>query len=329
MKATVYNISPYERPFFQAQDISGLTLFYKEERLTKDTVSLADGSEAVVIFTNDEASAEVLEALKNVGVKHVATRTMGMDHIDTEKAKELGIKVANVPDYSPYSVAEHSISLMLALNRKLVIANRKIRENDFRLNGLVGFDMHGKTVGILGAGDIGEVSAKILHGFGCKLLIYDIKENDELKEKYGARYVEIDKLCEQSDIISIHAPLTDDTHHLIDHDKINKMKKGVMIINVARGAICKTEALIEGLKSRKIGYLGMDVYEHEQGLFFEDHSSDIIQDDLFVRLTGFKNVLITAHQAFLTHEALKDNIQSTIRNLKAWADGEASENELE
>ncbi len=328
MKATVYNISPYEKPFFQARDIPGLTLFYKEEKLTKDTVSLAKGSEAVVIFTNDNASSEVLEALKDIEVKYIATRTMGVDHIDTEKAEELEIRVANVPDYSPYSVAEHSISLMLALNRKLVIANRKIRENDFRLNGLVGFDMHGKTVGILGAGDIGAVSAKILHGFGCKLLIYDVKENEELKEKYDARYVEIDELCKASDIISIHAPLTEETRYLINKDKIDKMKKGVMIINVARGAICKTEDLIEGLKIGKIGYLGMDVYEHEQELFFEDHSSDVIQDDLFVSLMGFKNVLITAHQAFLTHEALEENINATLSNLEAWANGEESENEL-
>lgn len=329
MEITVFSTTPYERPFLEAQNDNGFTINYQEESLNKETASLAQGSEAVVIFTNDHASAEVLEVLKGKGIKYVATRTMGVDHIDTEKAKELGIKVANVPHYSPFAVAEHSIGLMLALNRKLIIANRKVSDHDFRLNGLMGFDMNDKTVGILGAGEIGTVSAKILHGLGCKLLVYDIKENKELIEKYGAQYVTVDELCRNSDIITIHAPLTKETKHLINRDKINIMKKGVMIVNVARGAICKTEDLIEGLKNGQIGYLGLDVYEHEKDLFFEDHSSDIIKDDLFIRLQSFKNVLITAHQAFLTREALKEDIDATINNLKAWANGKKAENEVE
>lgn len=328
MEITVYSTSSYEKPYLQAACNKKHKVHYLKKGLSKQTASLTKGSEAVVIFTNDDASAEVLEVLKENGVKYLSTRSMGTDHIDTDKARELGIKVAHVPHYSPYSVAEHSIALMLALNRRLVIANRKIREQDFRLDGLVGFDMKGKTVGILGAGEIGAVSAGILRGFGCKILIYDLKENKELKNKYGAEYVDVDELCKKSDIISIHAPLTKETKHLIDKEQIGKMKKGVMLINVARGGIMKTEDVIEGLKSGQIGYLGMDVYEHEGDLFFQDHSTEGLQDDLFARLLTFKNVLITGHQAFLTKEALKDNMDTTFSNLNAWEEGKKAENEL-
>lgn len=328
MKTTVYNISSYEKPYLETANNGKFDLNYRKEKLSSKTVSMAKGSEAVVIFANDDASAEVLEALKEEGIKYIATRTMGVDHIDTNKAKKLGVKVANVPHYSPYSVAEHSIALMLALNRRLISANNKIKDHNFRLNGLVGFDMNNKTVGIFGAGDIGAKTAKILYGLGCKILIYDIEQNEELIEKYEAKYVEAEELCKKSDIITIHAPLTKETEHFFNREKIDLMKDGVMIINVARGAICKTEDIIEGLKKGKIGYFGMDVYEHEQGLFFEDHSSDIVQDDLFIRLQGFKNVLITAHQAFLTREALKEDMETTIKNLSVWAKGGKPENEV-
>lgn len=327
MKTTVYNVSPYEKPYLEAANNDQFELNYLQEKLSKDTVALAKGSEAIVIFANDDASAEVLKALKEEGVKYIATRTMGVDHIDMDKARELEIKVANVPHYSPYSVAEHTVALMLALNRKLIQANRKIRDYNFRLNGLVGFDMHGKTVGILGAGEIGAVSTKILHGFGCNILIYDVQKNEELIEKYDVKYVELDELCQNSDIITIHAPLTDETRHTIKRETIKKMKDKVMIINAARGGIVKTEDVLEGLKSGKIGYFGMDVYEHEKGLFFEDHYSDIIEDDLFLQLMSLKNVMITAHQAFLTHEALQQDINATIENLSAWEKGEQPENE--
>jgi D-lactate dehydrogenase len=253
---------------------------------------------------------------------------MGVDHIDIDKAKEAGIRVANVPHYSPHSVAEHSVALMLALNRHLIPAHYKARDYNFLLDGLVGFDMNNKTIGIIGAGEIGSVSARILHGFGCKLLIYDVEENEELTKKYDAKYVDMDYLCSNSDIITIHAPLTEDTKHLINKDSIDKMKDGVMIINTGRGGVCKTEDLIEGLKNEKIGSLGIDVYEYEKGLFFEDHSREVIKDDLFVRLMGFKNVLITAHQAFLTREALQENIDTTLATLRKWSNGDNSENEV-
>lgn len=328
MKATVYSISPYEKPYFDTKgEKGGILFFLHKEPLTEGSISLAEGSDAIVVFANDQVTAGVLDKLHESGVKFIATRSMGMDHIDLEKAKALGIKVANVPHYSPHSVAEHSVALMLALNRRLNQANQKVRNHDFELDGLVGFDMHGKTVGFLGAGEIGEVSVKILSGFGCKILIYDLEENKELIDKYQVKYESIEEVCKKSDIISIHAPLTKETKHLIDKEKINWMKKGVMLINTARGAICETEALIDGLKEGKIGYLGMDVYEHEKGLFFEDHSNDVVQDDLFIRLLGFKNVLITAHQAFLTHEAIKENMETTIQNLNDWAKGKKAMHE--
>ncbi len=328
MKTTIYSTFPYERPYLEPENKEDFELLFREESLTKKTASLAKGSDAVAIFTSDDASADVLEELKNLGIKYIASRSMGLDHIDTDKAKELGLKVANVPHYSPYSVAEHSVALMLALNRKLITASKKVREYDFRLDGLVGFNMHGKTVGILGAGEIGAITAKILFGFGCRLIIYDVEEDRELVEKYEAEYADLDEMCSKADIISIHAPLTEKTKHLVNKDLIGKMKKGVMIINAGRGGICKTEDLIEGLKSEKIGYLGLDVYEHEKGLFFEDRSKEVLKDDLFVRLLGFKNVIVTAHQAFLTKEALQDNMQGTLDNLKAWAKNEKAENEL-
>ena len=329
MKTTIFSISPYEKPFLEKGNQDGLQLTYEKERLNEDTTHLAEGSEAISIFASDKAPARVLEKLKEIGVKYIATRTMGIDHIDIEKAKELDIKVAHVPHYSPHSVAEHSVALMMALNRNLIPAHYKAMNYNFLLDGLVGFDMNDKTAGMVGAGEIGSVSARILHGFGCKLLIYDIEKSEELIKKYDAKYVDIEELCSKSDIITIHAPLTEDTKHLINKEKIDLMKDGVMIINTARGAICKTEDLIEGLKNEKIGSLGMDVYENEKGLFFEDHSCEIMKDDLFVRLMGFKNVLITAHQAFLTREALKENMDTTLSNLRKWANGEEADYQID
>lgn len=328
MKTTIFSIATYEKPFLEQGNQDGLELIFEKEKLHADTAGLAKGSEAVSIFASDEVPAPVLEKLKEIGVKYIATRTTGIDHIDTDKAKELDIKVAHVPSYSPHSVAEHSIALMLALNRNLITAHSKVKDYNFLLDGLVGFDMNNKTVGMIGAGEIGSVSAKILNGFGCKLLIFDIDVNEDLVGKYGAEYVDIDELCRKSDIITIHAPYTEDTEYLINKEKVDMMKDGVMIINTARGAICKTEDLIEGLKNEKIGSLGIDVYEYEKGLFFEDHSCEIMKDDLFVRLMGFKNVLVTAHQAFLTREALKENIDTTLANLRKWAKGENADYEV-
>lgn len=329
MEVTIYSTANYERAYFEKANSKSLKMRYLQESLDEETASLAQGSEAVVIFTNDKAAAAVLEALKAAGVKYLATRSIGTDQIDIDKAGELGIKVAHVPHYSPYAVAEHSVALMLALNRRLIQAGKNVQDHDFRLDGLTGFDMNGKTVGILGAGEIGAVSARILHGLGCRLLIYDLKENEELVEKYGAQYVEIDELCRQSDIITIHAPLTKDTHHLVNRNRISQMKKGVMLINVSRGAIVNTDDLIEGLKEGQIGYVGMDVYENEKGLFFKDYSKEVLQDDIFARLLSFKNVIITTHQAFLTHEALNSIAETTYKNLNGWAEGKKAEHEID
>jgi D-lactate dehydrogenase len=328
MKTTIFSLFPYEMPFFEKGNTKGLEFNYQEEKLTEDTAHLAEGSEAISVFASDTVSAGVLKKLKKMGIKYITTRSIGIDHIDLEKAKELGVKVAHVPHYSPHSVAEHSIALMMALNRKLIQAHHKALDHNFLLDGLMGFDMNNKTVGMIGAGEIGSVSARILNGFGCKLLIYDIEKDEELIKKYKAKYVDIEELCRKSDIITIHAPLTDETKHLINKEKIRLMKDGVMIINTARGGLCKTKDLIDGLKNEKIGSLGMDVYEHEKDIFFENHSGKIIKDDLFLRLLGFKNVLITAHQAFFTYEAVKDYMETTLDNLRNWANGKDAEHEI-
>ena len=296
--------------------------------MTESTASLALGTEAISLFTSDDASALILEKLKDIGIKYIALRTAGYNNVDTKKAAELGIKISRVPVYSPYAIAEHTMALILALNRKLIRAHNRVRDMNFSLNGLTGFDLNGKTVGVLGTGKIGAILVKILHGFGCKILAYDISENRMLIEKYGIRYTDCKTLCSESDIISLHVPLNSSTKHLIDARHISLMKPGVMLINTSRGALVDTKAVIEGLKTKKIGYLGIDVYEEEEGLFFEDHSDDILQDDVIARLMTFNNVLITSHQAFLTETALTNIAETTIYNLDCIEKGKVSGNEV-
>ncbi len=330
MKIAVFSAHKFELEALQAANADKHELkLLVDTYLNIDTTPLAQDCEGVSIFTNDDASAPVLEKLKERGVKYLALRSAGFNHVDLEKAKELDIKVARVPEYSPYAVAEHTVALMLALNRKLIKANNRVRDLNFSLNGLTGFDMNGKTVGIIGLGKIGNLVAKILHGFGCKLVAFDIKPNPELTEKYGLEFIDIDELCAQSDIITLHAPLNDHTHYIINRERIEKMKPGVMLINTSRGGLVDTKELVEGLKTGRIGYLGLDVYEEEKGLFFEDHSNEILQDDVIARLISFPNVLITSHQAFLTDTALENIAETTIYNLDCWAKGKKSENELE
>jgi len=244
------------------------------------------------------------------------------------KAKELGIKVARVSAYSPFAVAEHAVAMMMALNRHLIRAHNRVMEQNFSLNGLTGFDMHGKTVGILGTGKIGAVVARITNGFGCRLLGYDLFEDESLKKDFNLEYTDCETLCSQADIISLHLPLTPQSKHLINKDLISKMKDGVMLINTSRGGLVDTKAVVNALKTRKIGYFGMDVYEEEAGLFFEDHSNDILQDDTLSRLMTFKNVLITSHQGFLTETALTNIAQTTIENLTCFGEGKVSGNEI-
>lgn len=301
---------------------------FLEVRLTEETVSLARGSEAVALFTMDNASDVVLEALHSYGIKFIALRSAGFNHVALKRAAELGIMVARVPAYSPFAVAEHTMALILALNRRLTRAHNRVREMNFSLNGLTGFDMNGKTLGVVGTGKIGSILVKIAHGFGCHLLGFDKYPDASLTETYGLEYTDIERICTESDIVSLHLPLTPETRHLISDKLISRMKRGVMLINTSRGGLVDTRAVIGGLKSGQIGYLGLDVYEEEDGLFFEDHSDDIVQDDMISRLLTFNNVLITSHQAFLTDTALRNIAETTIYNLDCFEAGKASGNEV-
>ncbi len=319
MKVLVYDTHKFEIESLKSANKGQHELTFLEARLTKQTAALSAGFDAVLLFANDDASAAVVDILKENAVKHIATRSAGYNHIDLGKTRALGIRVANVPEYSPYAVAEHTVALMLALNRRLIRAQRRVRELNFSLNGLVGFDMRGKTVGIVGVGRIGLALAAILNGFGCRILACDPQEREDDARRYNIRYTDLATLYRESDIISLHAPLLAETRYLINAETIALMKRGVMLINTSRGALVDTKAVIDGLKSGRIGYVGLDVYEEETDLFFEDHSEDILQDDVIARLLTFPNVLITSHQAFLTETALENIASSTIESLNCWA----------
>ena len=328
MKIAFYSSHKFEHNSILKTNKNKHELVFIEETLSEKSIPLALGCEAICIFVNDKTDALTLKKLHKIGVKYIALRSAGFNHVDLTEAKKLGIKVARVPEYSPFSVAEHAIALMLAMNRKLVHAHNRINELNFSLDGLVGFDMNKKTAGILGTGKIGQQIAKILHGFGCKILAYDAEENESLKTSYGVDYVSLNTLFSKADIISLHLPLTSETEHIIDEKSIRLMKKGVMLINTSRGGLVNTVDVIQGIKSEKIGYFGMDVYEDEGGLFFEDHSQTILQDDVFARLMSFQNVLITSHQAFLTETSLKNIADTTIYNIDCFENNTLSGNEL-
>ncbi len=325
MNILVYSSRKYENPYFEkafSSKSEKLKLNYTTDSLNTDTASYARGKDAIVLFTEDSAKGEVLDKLKENGVQYIATRTMGTDHIDIDHARSAGIKVANVPNYSPHCVAEHALALLLALNRKLITANHKIMAHDFSLDGLVGTEIHGKTAGIIGTGDIGAQVVKILCGFGCNVLMYDVKQDNALEEKGHAKYVSFDELIQQSDIISLHTPLTEQTANIINEESISKMKDGVVLINVSRGELINTKDVIEGLKNRKIASLGLDVYEREKELFYHNRTGEPLVDDNFARLISFNNVLVTGHMAFLTDNALAQDMEVTKQNLLAWEKGE-------
>lgn len=328
MNTVVYSTHKFEKDYLEKAFVGKHHVTYTSNPLNIETAILAKGQEAVCIFVSDNASAPVLQILSRIGVKFLILRSAGYNHVDITEAKKLNIKVARVPEYSPYSVAEHTVALMLSLNRKLIRAHNRIMEQNFSLDGLEGFDMHGKTVGIIGTGKIGSVVARIMNGFGCRLLVHDKIENIELKNSCNAFYTDCETLCKESDIITLHVPLTPETKYLIDRNCISKMKKGVMLINTSRGALINTKEVIESLKTGQIGHLGIDVYEEEEGLFFEDRSEEILQDDIIARLMTFKNVLITSHQAFLTDTALKNIAETTVENLNCFENNIASKNEL-
>lgn len=328
MRVTVYSSKPFEIPYLERANTGNHEFIFLKERLMSDTAALASSGQAVAVFTNDDVSSTVLEAIKKACINFIVTRSAGYDNIDIEAARKLGIKVSNVPEYSPYSVAEHAASMIMAMNRKLIRADKKVKDYNFLLDDLIGFDLNGKTAGIVGLGKIGAVLAKILNGFGCKLLGFDPAPNKSLTQKYGLDYVDLDTLCKESDIISIHAPLNQHTKHLFDKNRFDMMKQGVMVVNTGRGPIIDTADAIEALKSGKIGALGLDVFEYEKGLFFYDHTTSIPKDDLFARLLTFKNVLITGHQAFLTENALQNIADTTLYNLNQYADNKPAVNEL-
>ena len=315
MRVAVFSTKRWvEQSFAEANRDSDLEFTFLEPTLTRQTVSLAEGHEAVCIFVNDTADATVVQELSRLGVKYIALRCSGFNNVDLEKAEELGIPVVRVPAYSPHAVAEHAVGLILSLNRRYHRAYNRVREQNFSLDGLLGFDVHGKRVGVIGTGRIGQIFAGLMQGFGCEVMAYDLYPNDELK-KQGVRYVSLDELYERAHIISLHCPLTRDTYHIINPESLSKMSDGVMIVNTSRGALIDTAAVIDGLKDHKIGYLGLDVYEEEGDLFFEDLSEEVMQDDTFARLQTFPNVLITAHQAFFTKEAVASIAETTTDNL--------------
>ncbi len=316
MKVAVFSTKPYDEQFLgQAnQEAHQHELTFLETRLNETTAALAQGFDAVCVFVNDKVDAPVLEKLAAGGNRVVALRCAGFNNVDLKAAQRLGIAVVRVPAYSPYAVAEHTVALMLTLNRQIHRAYHRIREGNFALDGLLGFDLRGRTVGVIGTGQIGVEVARIMRGFGCRVLGYAPSANPEA-EQLGVDYVALDELLTQSDIVTLHCPLTPETHHLIDAEAMAKMKEGVMLINTSRGAIVDTGAVIEGLKSGHIGYLGLDVYEEEGDLFFEDLSNLVLQDDVFARLLTFPNVVITGHQAFFTRDALDSIAHTTLSNL--------------
>ncbi len=326
-RVAVFSTHPFDREFFDAANRThGLQLEYFEPRLATATAPLAAGYPVVCAFVNDDLHADVLETLARGGTRMLALRSAGFNHVEVEAAKRLGLTAARVPAYSPHAVAEHTAAMILALNRKIYRAYARVREMNFALDGLLGFDLNGRTAGIVGTGKIGSVVARILAGFGCRLLASDVAENPDCLE-LGVRYVALETLWGASDIITLHAPLTPQTRHMVDASAIGRMKRGVMIVNTSRGALIDTRAAIAGLKSGQIGYLGLDVYEEEEHLFFRDLSSKVIQDDVFARLLTFPNVVITAHQAFFTREALTAIAEATLGNIAAFARGERSGNE--
>ena len=315
MKIAVFSTKPYDRRFLNdAAKEAGHELTFLDAKLSEATCRLAEGHDAVCIFVNDDASSEVIERLAEAGVTSIALRCAGFNNVDLDACQSHDVSVVRVPAYSPHAVAEHAVALILSLNRNIHRAYHRIRDNNFAIDGLLGFDLHGKTVGIVGMGKIGIEFAKIMSGFGCRVLAFDKGPSDSARS-IGVEFVEWSELLAQSDIISLHCPLNPDTHHLINAEAIEQMKDGVMIVNTSRGGVVDTAAVIKGLKSRKIGHLAIDVYEEEGDVFFEDLSNQVVPDDQLARLTTFPNVLITGHQAFFTTEAMRAIAKTTMANL--------------
>ncbi len=331
MKVAVFSTEPYDRKFLDGANNSEKAVHefvYFDTRLEPKTASLADGCQAVCAFVNDDLGRETLKILADLGTQFIALRCTGFNNVDLSAAAELGIKVARVTVYSPYSVAEFVIGMIQMLNRRLYKSYNRTRDDNFSLNGLMGFDLYGRTVGIIGTGKIGIILAQIVHGFGCHLLGYDLYPNPKFEAIGDARYVELPELLANSDIISLHCPLTEDNYHLINEQTIAQMKPGVMLINTSRGPLIDTKAVIKGIKSGQIGNIGIDVYEQEGDIFFKDLSDTIIQDDTFQLLQSFPNVLITSHQAYFTEDAMNDITTTTVANISDFEQGNPLKNEV-
>jgi D-lactate dehydrogenase len=327
MKVFVYSTHSYDSHSLTKACKDKHELIFFDKKLSVNTACNASGCEAIALFTADDASAEVLEMLHSYGIRYVALRSAGYDHINLLKAKQLKIRAANVPAYSPYAIAEHAVAMLLAINRKIIQSQLLIQLQDFRLDNLTGFDVHGKTIGIIGTGKTGMAFARIMKGFGTTLLGYDPVPNEDAPA-VGIKYVSLEELSKSSDIISLHCPLNEKTKNMIAQPQFVNMKKTCILINTSRGAIIKTEDLLHALESSVIGGACLDVYYKEKGIFFEDHRTTILNDSIFARLRSLKNVLITGHQAFLTTEALDGIAETTIQNLDAWQQGLVSPNEL-
>lgn len=323
MKVAVYDTKRYDRQFLtEAADEKGsIDWVFHEFRLEANTARSAEGMDAVCVFVNDRLDKSCLEVLAEVGVRHVALRCAGFNNVDIEAGKDLGLRFTRVPAYSPHAVAEHSVALLLTLNRKIHRAYNRVREQNFSLGGLVGFDLYEKTVGIVGTGKIGRVAARIFRGFGCRVIAYEKFPDEPWAKENQVEYTSLPTLLAESNVISLYVPLVPETHYLLNRESLNKTRAGVFIVNTSRGKLIDTTALIDGLKSGHIGGVALDVYEEEEGVFFEDLSDAVLQDDELIRLIGFPNVLVTAHQAFLTEEALTKIAAVTRDNLVRLADG--------
>ena len=329
LRIAFYGTQPYDRKTFdKINEDFGFEIKYFLANVHHDNLILSKGCQAVCVFVNDNIDADTIAQFKENGVKLIALRCAGFNNVDMEAAREAGIKVVRVPAYSPHAVAEYAVALMLSLNRKIQRASWRTRDGNFSLNGLLGFDMYGKTVGIIGTGKIAKVLIGILRGFGMNILAYDVYPDHAFAEANGVKYVSLDELYAGSDIISLHCPLTPETEYIINRESIAKMKKGVMIINTGRGLLINSEDLIDGLKTQQVGFAALDVYEEEAAYFFKDKSDRIIEDDTLARLLSFNNVIMTSHQAFFTAEATDNIAMTTLGNILAWYKGEELVNEV-
>ncbi|WP_422858486.1 2-hydroxyacid dehydrogenase [Flagellimonas sp. S174] len=328
MKLLVYSTKEFEKePLLKANDGKHKVRFIKES-LDSTTAVLAAGYDAISIFSGDDASLVVLEILKDLGVKYISLRSTGYNNVSLKSAKRIGLRVANAPDYSPHAIAEHAMGLLLALNRKIIQANDQVNKNNFLLDQLMGSNLHGKTVGVVGTGRIGSILVKLFHAFGCKVIANDLKVNHYLESEYDLEYMDLDTLCSSASIISINVPLTYETHYMFDEKLFQKMMKGTILVNTARGAVVKTRALLEALKNGTLKAYATDVYESERGVFFRDNTKNGINDPLLSELLELPNVLLTPHQAFMTKEAIGNIAETTIYNINCWEENKGCRNEL-